>query len=157
MPYWATLGLFQRPTWPQWATEKAPGWSNMTQYHVAYQWEVFWGVLGSCRAIWGHEWPFLVMTGHFLCYFGPLWGPCWPPKRAQGGPTWHIIMLYSHLKWFRVIWGHAVPFWAILVILSHSGHFGALLGHFGAPVGTWMAPGWSNMTYNHAIYPWGVF
>ena len=60
------------------------------------------------------------MTGHFWCYFGPLWGPCWPPKRAQGGPTWHIIMLYSHLKWFRVIWGHAVPFWAILVIISHS-------------------------------------
>ena len=101
--------------------------------------------------------PFGFMQGHFWCYFGPLWGPCWPPKRAQGGPTWHIIMLYSHLKWFRVIWGHAVPFWAILVILSHSGHFGALLGHFGAPVGTWMAPGWSNMTYIHVIYQWAVF
>ena len=41
MTYWTTLGPFQRPTWPQWASEKAPGWSNMTQYHVAYQWEVF--------------------------------------------------------------------------------------------------------------------
>ena len=42
MPYWATLGPFQRPTWPQLASEKALGWSNMTQYHVAYPWEVFW-------------------------------------------------------------------------------------------------------------------
>ena len=41
MPYRTTLGLFQRTPWPKWASEKAPGWSNMTQYHVIYPWEVF--------------------------------------------------------------------------------------------------------------------
>ena len=41
MPYWTTLWPFQRPTWPPWASEKAPGWSSMTQYHVIYPWEVF--------------------------------------------------------------------------------------------------------------------
>ena len=34
MTYWTTLGPFQRPTWPQWASEKAPRWSSMTQYHI---------------------------------------------------------------------------------------------------------------------------
>ena len=53
-----------------------------------------------------------------------------------------------------VIQWHFEPFWWFWAIL---GHFGAVLGHFGAPVGTWMAPGWSNMTYNHVIYPWEVF
>ena len=84
-------------------------------------------------------------------------GPPWASEKGPGGP----YMTYNHViyPWevFRVIWGHAVPFWAILVILSILGHFGAVLGHFGAPVGTRMAPGWSNMTYNHVIYPWEVF
>ena len=30
MPYWTTLGPFPWPTWPQRASEKAPGWSSMT-------------------------------------------------------------------------------------------------------------------------------
>ena len=121
--------------------------SNMTKYHVIYPWQVFSGHLGSCKDIWGHEELFWWYFGLSWCCFGPFWGPRGPLKRAQGGPTWHIIMLYSHLKWFRVIWGHAVPFWAILVILSHSGHFGdilgylgAVLGHYGAPVGLWKGP-----------------
>ena len=36
MTYWTTLGPFQRPTWPQWASEKAPRWSSMTQYHTIF-------------------------------------------------------------------------------------------------------------------------
>ena len=47
--------------------------------------------LGSWRAIWDHEGPCLVMKGHFWCCFGPFGGPRRPLKRAQGGPTWHII------------------------------------------------------------------
>ena len=65
MPYWATLWPFQRPTWPQWASENAPGWSNMTQYHVVYPWEVF-------RAIWGHVRTFGAMKGHFGDILGHL-------------------------------------------------------------------------------------
>ena len=34
MTYWTTLGPFQRPTWPQWSSEKAPWWSIMTSNHV---------------------------------------------------------------------------------------------------------------------------
>ena len=30
MTYWTTLGPFQRPTWPQRASENTPGWSSMT-------------------------------------------------------------------------------------------------------------------------------
>ena len=36
MTYRTTLGPFQRPTWPQWASEKAPRWSSMTQYHIIF-------------------------------------------------------------------------------------------------------------------------
>ena len=64
--------------------------------------------------------------------------PRGPLRRAQGGPTWHIIMLYTHGKCFRVIWAiwrHAVPFWAILVILSHSGPFWYCFGPFWGPRG----------------------
>jgi hypothetical protein len=65
------------------------------------------------RAIWGHEGPCLVMKGHFWCCFGPLWSPRVPLKRAQGGPTWHIIMLYTHGKClgsFGVMQCHFDPF-----------------------------------------------
>ena len=89
------------------------------------------------RAICGHEGPFSVMKGHFWCCFGLLWGPRGPLKRAQGGPTWHIIMLYTHWKCllFRSIWSHAVTFWAILVILSHSWPFWSCFGPFWGPCG----------------------
>ena len=36
---------------PPWASEKGPGWSNMTYNHAIYPWEVF-------RVIWGHAVPF---------------------------------------------------------------------------------------------------
>ena len=82
MTYWTTLGPYQRPTWPQWASEKAPGWSSMTQYHVIFPWEVF-------RAIWGHTGTFWVMKGHFWCFFGPLWGP-----RGQAPAVYRKIPVY---------------------------------------------------------------
>ena len=46
--FWAILG-------PSWASAKALGWSNMTKYYVIYPWQVFYGHLGSCKDIWGHE------------------------------------------------------------------------------------------------------
>ena len=70
-------------------------------------------------------------------------GSCQIPKTQQG----------NLLGSFGVMQCHFEPFWWFWAIL---GHFGAVLGHYGAPVGTWMAPGWSNMTYNHVIYPWKV-
>ena len=39
--YQTTLVPFQKPTWPQWASEKAQVWSNMTYNHVIYPLEVF--------------------------------------------------------------------------------------------------------------------
>ena len=36
--------------------------------------------------------PQLVIKGHFWCFFGSLWSPRGPLKRAQGGRPWHIIM-----------------------------------------------------------------
>ena len=38
--FWASMG-------PPWASEKGPGWSNMTYNHVIYPLEVF-------RVIWSH-------------------------------------------------------------------------------------------------------
>ena len=49
--YWTTLGPFQSPTWPQWASEKALGWSSMTQFHVIFPWEVFNRHLGPFRSM----------------------------------------------------------------------------------------------------------
>ena len=37
------------------------------------------------------------------------------------------------------------------------GHLGDVLGNLGAPKGSEKGLGWSNMTYNHVIYPWEVF
>ena len=42
---------------------------------------------------------------------------------------------HSALEVFRVIWSHAVTFWAILVILSHSRPFWCCFGSFWGPRG----------------------
>ena len=52
---------------------------------------VMQGYFGSWRAIFGHKGPFLVLFSAIMRPRGPL-------KRAQGGPTWHTIMLYTHGK-----------------------------------------------------------
>ena len=83
--FWAIFG-------PPGASEKVPGWSNMTLYHVIYPWEVFQVRLGSCMDIWGHEGPFWWYSGPSWWCFWPFRGPRGPLKRAQGGLTWHIIM-----------------------------------------------------------------
>ena len=91
---WTTMGPFQRPTGAIWASQKAPGWLNMSYNHVLCPWEMFKGHFGSCRYIFGHKgifWvmralhgsiilgrkgPFWVINGHFgavFGHFGPLW------------------------------------------------------------------------------------
>ena len=133
--HWGHVGLWKGPRVVQY--DKI---SCISMQSVSGPFVVIQGHFGSWRAIFGHEGPFLVL-------FWPLWGPRGPLKRAQGGPTWHIIMLYTHWKClgsFGVMQWHFEPFWWFWAIL---GPFGAVLGHFGAPVGTWMAPGCSNMTY----------
>ena len=37
------------------------------------------------------------------------------------------------------------------------GHLGDVLGNLGPPWGSEKGLGWSNMTYNHVIYPCEVF
>ena len=85
-------------------------------------------------------------------------------KRARLDPLYiHCIkgMVVSKCFYTRVtrhkmgvMQCHFEPFWGFWDII---GLFGAVLGHFRASMGTWMAPGWSNITYNHVIYPWEEF
>ena len=77
MLFWAIMG-------PPWASEKGPGWSNMTYIHVIYPVEVFQGHLGSCSAILSHSGPF------WYCY-GPFWGP----RRYPNGPRVVQYNIYS--------------------------------------------------------------
>ena len=88
MIFWAILVLFWAIMGPPWASEKGPGWFNMTYNHVIYPLEVFWGHLGSCRAIWGHEGPFHVL----------FWAIMGPPWASEKGPGW------SNMTYDRVIY-----------------------------------------------------
>ena len=67
-------------------------------------------------------------------------------------------MYYTHGKCFRAISGHVRTFG---VMEGHFGdilgYLGAVLGHYGAPWASEKGPRWSNMTYNHVIFPWEVF
>ena len=76
-------GAFSEATGATLASEKAPGWPHMAYNHVLCPCKMFQGHFGSCRdifgqegifwvmkflhcrAILGHEWPFMVMNGHF--------------------------------------------------------------------------------------------
>ena len=79
MLLWAIMG-------PPWASEKGPGWSNMTYNHVIYPWEVF-------RAIWGHTGTFFGHEGPFLVLFWAIMGPPWASEK---GPVWSN-MTYNHV------------------------------------------------------------
>ena len=180
---WTTLGPFQRPRGAMWASEKATGWSNMAYNHVLCPWEMFHGHLGSCRDILGHEgsslkhhfgsWrAILGHEGQFWWYFGPFWvikgyfggilGHFGAPVGLWKGPrlVQHDIIscnipVRSILRPFGVMQGH---FGSWRAILGHEGPFLVLLwAIMGPPWASEKGPGWSNMTYNHVIYPWEVF
>ena len=121
---WTTLGPFQRPTGATLASEKAPGWPNMAYNHVLCPCKMFQGHFGSCRDIFGQEGIFWVMK--FL--------HC----RAILGHEWPFMVMNGHFWSRRAI---MVLFWAIL----------------GPPWASAKAPGWSNMTQYHVVYPWEVF
>ena len=61
----------------------------------------------------------------------------------------------------RSVLGHLGSCKAIFVLegpfLVMKGPFGAVFGHYAAPWASEKGPRWSNMTYNHVIYPWEVF
>ena len=109
---WAIFG-------PPWASEKGLRWSNMAYNHVIYPWEVFWGHLGSYRAIWGHKWPNLVIKGYFgvvLGHYGAPLGLRKGPKVVQHDKISCGIPMGSVLGPFGLgsckdIWGHEEPFW----------------------------------------------
>ena len=128
---WGHVGLWKGPRVVQYDIISC----NIPMRSVLRPFVVMQGYFGSWRAIFGHKGPFLVLFSAIMRPRGPL-------KRAQGGPTWHIIMLYTHGKCFRVIWAiwrHAVPFWAILGILRHSRPFLVL---FWAILGPPWVPEW---------------
>ena len=80
-------------SWPLEPLEKAPWWPNMAYNHVLCPCKMFKGHFGSCRdilghegifwvmkflhrtAILGHEWPFLIMKGHYGAVLGHFWAP----------------------------------------------------------------------------------
>ena len=124
-------GAFSEATGAMFASEKAPGWPHMAYNHVLCPCKMFQGHFGSCRDIFGQEGIFWVMK--FL--------HC----RAILGHEWPFMVMNGHFWSRRAIFGHKGPFlvlfWAIM----------------GPPWASEKGPGWSNMTYNHVIYPLEVF
>ena len=94
----------------------------------------------------------LCLSCNCCCCFFHCLAACWiapqGQQRSAAEPHCHAILTIGWSSAMLCHSGDFEPFYAI---------FGAVLGHFGAPVGTWMAPGWSNMAYIHVIYPWAVF
>ena len=120
----APVGLWKGPMVVQHDTVSC----NIPMVSVLGPFGVIQGHFGSWRAIFGHEGPFVVL---FWAIMGPQWA-------SEKGPGWSN-MTYNHviypLEVFRVIWSHAVTFWAILVILSHSRPFWCCFGPFWGPRG----------------------
>ena len=89
----------------------------------------------SMRSVLG---PFAVMKGHFWSQrtiFGAILGHYGAPVGLWKGPRVVQHDIQSCYIAFRVIWSHAVTFWAILVILSHSRPFWCCFGSFWGPRG----------------------
>ena len=172
MPYWTTLGPFQRPQGVQKLPKTSPSWPNISPKLIFMTPNVpTWPQIAQIHFPWVYY--------MILCHVGPPWGlfrgplgPRWPLNRPQGGPIWHIIMYYAPAKCLRAILGHAGTFWVM------KGYFGSwsffiappfwvMNGHFwswraimvlfwaifGPPWASAKAPGLSNMTKYHATYP----
>ena len=93
-------------------------------------------------------------------YFGPKRAPLGPPENTQrswkcakrscinGAPPYRVFCTVLNIP--RVSWRARELF-------SQLGSISVKIGYFGAPVGTYMAPEWANMTYNHVLYPCELF
>ena len=76
------------------------------------------------------------------------------PTSGQSGVVTISLIPSDHLRAVGTESGPSGP------LSSFSPSYGLLEAKWallGPPVGTQMAPGWSNMTYNPVIYPWEVF
>ena len=109
------------------------------------------GHFGQKRAILGNRGP-------FWCFFGSFWGPVglWKgPSVVQHDKVSCNIPMGSVLGLFGVIQRH---FGSWRAIFGHKGPFLVLFWVImGPPWASEKGPGWSNMTYNHVIYPLEVF
>ena len=122
----------------------------------------WWHILGhEGSSLKHHFWSWGAIFGHkgpFWCCFRQFWGPLclWKGPRV----TWHDIIssnipMRSFLGTFWVMQGH---FGSLRAIFGHEGSFWVLFwAIMGPPRASEKGPGWSNMTYNHVIYPWEVF
>ena len=110
MPYWTTLGPFQRPKGVQKLPKTSPSWPNISPKLIFMTPNVpTWPQIAQIHFPWVYY--------MILCHVGPPWGlfrgplgPRWPLNRPQGGPIWHIIMYYAPAKCLRAILGHAGTF-----------------------------------------------
>ena len=121
-PHWdkrTTMGPFQRPTGAIWASQKAPGWLNMSYNHVLCPWEMFKGHFGSCRYIFGHKGTFWVMKAYhwsiILGRKGPLGVP--PVTKSavflnivqKGGGHFHVQKFWSKFCMIlKAFWQHKI-------------------------------------------------
>ena len=135
----------------------------MTYNHVLCPWKLLVGHLdhlGSCRAI---VWSPGALRG--------LMGPPRGAPRAKTGPfgvpwgpeeaRYQAKVCDNHnsnpVRPIGSSWDQIWPLWCVQKLFSQLGSVWGQKGPFGPPVGTQMAPGWSNMTYNPVIYPCEVF
>ena len=126
MPYWTTLGPFQRPQGVQKLPKTSPSWPNISPKLIFMTPNVpTWPQIAQIHFPWVYY--------MILCHVGPPWGlfrgplgPRWPLNRPQGGPIWHIIMYYAPEKCLRAILGHAGTFW---VMKGYFESWRDILGH----------------------------
>ena len=162
-------GLFRGPGGPCGPLKRPQGgpiWHIIMYYAPEKCFMAIWGHAGTFwvmkalhwSIILGHEEPFWAMKGNFggiLGHFGAPVGLWKGPRLVQHDIISCNIPVRSILRPFGVMQGH---FGSWRAILGHEGPFLVLLwAIMGPPWASEKGPGWSNMTYNHVIYPWEVF
>ena len=82
MPYWTTLGPFQRPKGVQKLPKTSPSWPNISPKLIFMTPNVpTWPQIAQIHFPWVYY--------MILCHVGPPWGLCRGPREPQIGPKQH--------------------------------------------------------------------